>query len=108
MNIDFSCKKCEGGFEIEGLDLIEGTEKLECPHCGAKVSQSQADDFTAALGELVAQMKTLSKKFGSSLSLDSEEVEVDDDIDEPEEEDDEDEDDDDEDEDDIEEESDEV
>lgn len=94
MTIDFTCQKCEGGFEIEALELIDGSEKLECPHCGAKVSQAATDDFTSALADLQKQIAALAKKFTLSLELDSRELsEPSDDADEEE---DEDEDDDDE------------
>jgi DNA-directed RNA polymerase subunit RPC12/RpoP len=108
MNIDFTCKKCEGSFEIDSSDLIDGTEKLECPHCNVKASQAATDDFTASLTELTAQLTLLAKKFTLEFEVDSEDLggaavpdddeeEDDDDID------DDDDDDDDDDEDDLEE-----
>jgi len=90
MTIDFNCQKCESAFEIEAPDLIDGTEKLECPHCGAKVSKTLSDEFIAALVELRTQVTALSKKFTVSLALESEDLadelapEVDEDEDEEE------------------------
>jgi DNA-directed RNA polymerase subunit RPC12/RpoP len=75
MTIDFTCQKCEGSFELEAQDLIDGTEKLVCPHCNTKAAANLVDDFTAALAELITQVAALSKKFTLSLSVESEEVE---------------------------------
>jgi DNA-directed RNA polymerase subunit RPC12/RpoP/Sec-independent protein translocase protein TatA len=75
MTIDFTCQKCEGSFELEAQDLIDGTEKLVCPHCNAKAATNLVDDFTSALAELITQVAALSKKFTVSLSVESEEVE---------------------------------
>ena len=95
MSIDFTCQKCEASFELDTQDLIEGTEKLVCPHCDAKAPSNLSEDFIAALTEMRAQIAALSKKFAVSLTLEAEELE-----DELEEEDEEDDDDDDEDDDD--------
>lgn len=89
MTIEFTCQKCEGGFEIEAPDLIDGSEKLECPHCGAKAPTSQTEDLTNALNELRGALAALSKKFSATMTIESEDLE------DVEEEDDEDEDDDD-------------
>ena len=109
MNIDFTCAKCDGSFELDSQDIVDGTEKLECPHCDAKATQAAVDEFNAAITEMLAQVAALSKKFTVAFAIDSEDVDVpvdDDDEDEEEEEDvdDEDDDDDDEEEDDVEEE----
>lgn len=103
MTLDFTCRKCDSGFELDAQDLIDGTEKLQCPNCDAKTSSSAVDDFTAALAELRAQVAALSKKFGVSLAIESEDLEAEgsdddeDDEDDERDEDDVDEDDDDED-----------
>ncbi|WP_242592750.1 hypothetical protein [Corallococcus exiguus] len=109
MSIDFTCQKCEASFELEAQDLIEGTEKIVCPHCDAKAPANLSEDFVAALTEMRAQIATLSKKFAVTMTLEAEELEDElDDEDEDEEESDDDEDDDeDEDEDDEESEDDE-
>lgn len=93
MTLDFTCQKCEGSFELEADDLIDGTEKLSCPHCDQKASAAMLDDFTAAITEFRAQIAKLSKKFQVSLSIETVDVEdeVDDDDEEEEEADDEDE-----------------
>jgi DNA-directed RNA polymerase subunit RPC12/RpoP len=75
MTIDFNCQKCEGSFELDAEDLIEGTEKLVCPHCDNKAAVSMVDDFTSALSELRAQVAALSKKFAVSLAVETEDVE---------------------------------
>ncbi|MCI0574514.1 MAG: hypothetical protein L0Y66_27585 [Myxococcaceae bacterium] len=75
MTIDFTCQKCEGTFELDAQDLIDGTEKLECPHCGAKAPASLAEDFSNALAELRTQLAALSKKFSASLTVETEDVE---------------------------------
>ena len=95
MTIDFTCVKCEGSFELDSQDVIDGTEKLECPHCNVKAPQAAVDDFIAALTELNAQVASLSKRFTLTMTLESEDLDADDDDEEEEEEDDEDVDDDD-------------
>lgn len=101
MTIDFTCVKCEGSFELDSQDIIDGTEKLECPHCNVKAPQAAVDDFVAALTELSAQVGSLSKRFTLSMTIESEDIDADeDDEDEDEDEDDVDEDEDDVDEDD--------
>lgn len=97
MSIDFTCQKCEASFELDAQDLIEGTEKLVCPHCDAKAPANLSEDFVAALTEMRAQIAVLSKKFSVSMTLESEDLEDElEDEDEDDEEDDEEEDDDDE------------
>jgi DNA-directed RNA polymerase subunit RPC12/RpoP len=75
MTIDFTCQKCEGSFELDAEDLIEGTEKLTCPHCNNKASAGLVDDFVTALTEMRTQVANLSKKFAVSLALETEDVE---------------------------------
>jgi hypothetical protein len=102
MTIDFTCQKCEGTFEIDAQDLVDGSEKLECPHCNTRAPTNVVDDFIAALTEMRAQVAVLSKKFTLSTTLESEdlaELDADDDEDDDEDEADDDEDDDDDDED---------
>lgn len=77
MTIDFTCRKCDASFEIDAEDLIDGTEKLQCPNCDAKATSGMVEDFTAALTELKAQIVTLGKKFAVNLA-----IETDEDIDE--------------------------
>jgi len=109
MNIDFTCGKCDGSFELDSQDIVDGTEKLECPHCDAKVTQAAVDEFNSAITEMLAQVSAMSKKFAMAFAVDSEDLDAvadkDDDEDEDEE-DDEDADDEDDDEDDDEEEDD--
>ena len=102
MNIDFTCAKCDGSFELDSQDIADGTEKLECPHCDAKATQVQVDEFIAAITEMLAQVAVLSKKFAVAFAIDSEDVDVplDEDDEEDEDEDDEMDDDDEEDDDD--------
>jgi len=75
MSIDFTCQKCEASFELDTQDLIEGTEKLVCPHCDAKAPANLSEDFVAALTEIRAQIAALSKKFAVSMTLESEDLE---------------------------------
>ncbi|NBD09196.1 hypothetical protein FOF48_11020 [Corallococcus sp. Z5C101001] len=75
MSIDFTCQKCEASFELEAQDLIEGTEKIVCPHCDAKAPANLSEDFVAALTEMRAQIATLSKKFAVTMTLEAEELE---------------------------------
>ncbi len=82
MTIDFICQKCEGSFELDAQDLIDGTEKLVCPHCDAKAPSALVEDFTNALTEMLAQAAALSKKFAVNMAIESEEA---DDEEEPEE-----------------------
>jgi DNA-directed RNA polymerase subunit RPC12/RpoP len=100
MSIDFTCQKCEASFELEAQDLIEGTEKIVCPHCDEKAPKNLSNDFVAALSEMRAQIATLSKKFAVTMTLEAEELEDELDDEEEDDEDSEDEDDLDEDEDD--------
>jgi DNA-directed RNA polymerase subunit RPC12/RpoP len=101
MTIDFTCAKCEGSFELDSADLMDGSEKLVCPHCEAKATQAQTDDLIAAFTELTAQVAALSKKFAMSITVETDDVEVvKKDDDDEEEDDDDDDDDDDEDDDD--------
>ena len=74
MTLDFTCQKCEGTFEIDAQDLIDGTEKLECPHCNTRAPAAAVDDFVAALTEMRAQVAALSKKFTVSTTLESEDL----------------------------------
>ncbi len=75
MSIDFTCQKCEASFELDAQDLIEGTEKVVCPHCDTKAPTNLAEDFVAALTEMRAQIAALGKKFAVSMTLESEELE---------------------------------
>jgi DNA-directed RNA polymerase subunit RPC12/RpoP len=112
MTLDFTCQKCEGTFEIDAQDLIDGSEKLECPHCNTRAPANVVDDFVAALTEMRAQVAALSKRFSFSTTLESEDLaeldadeddeddDDDDDVDDVDDDDDDDEDDDDLDEDD--------
>ncbi|ABF87550.1 hypothetical protein MXAN_3517 [Myxococcus xanthus DK 1622] len=89
MSIDFTCQKCEASFELDAQDLIEGTEKIVCPHCDAKAPANLTEDFVAALTEMRAQIAALDKRFAVSMTLESEDLE--DMLDDDDEEDDEDE-----------------
>jgi DNA-directed RNA polymerase subunit RPC12/RpoP len=75
MSIDFTCQKCEASFELDAQDLIEGTEKIVCPHCDAKAPANLTEDFVAALNEMRAQIAALDKKFAVSMTLESVDVE---------------------------------
>ena len=94
MTLDFTCQKCEGTFEIDAQDLIDGSEKLECPHCNTRAPANVVDDFVAALTEMRAQVAALSKRFSLSTTLESEDLAELDAEDEDEEDDDDDDDDD--------------
>jgi hypothetical protein len=74
MTIDFTCQKCDSGFELDAQDLIDGTEKLVCPNCDAKAPASMVDDFTSALTDLRTQLTALSKKFSVNLSVETEDL----------------------------------
>jgi DNA-directed RNA polymerase subunit RPC12/RpoP/ABC-type Zn2+ transport system substrate-binding protein/surface adhesin len=93
MSIDFTCQKCEASFELDAQDLIEGTEKIVCPHCDAKAPTNLSEDFVAALTEMRAQIAVLGKKFAVSMTLETAELEDELDDEDEEEESDEDEDD---------------
>ncbi|HYV48667.1 MAG TPA: hypothetical protein VFA20_27605 [Myxococcaceae bacterium] len=85
MTIDFTCQKCEASFELDAQDLLDGTEKLACPHCDAKAPTNLVEDFVAALSEMRAQVAALSKKFAVNMAVETEDLE--DELDEDEEED---------------------
>ena len=74
MTIDFTCQKCEASFELDSQDLIDGTEKLVCPHCDAQVPANVVEDFIAALKEMRAQVATLGKKFTVSMAIETEDL----------------------------------
>ncbi|AKF81882.1 hypothetical protein ACN47A_17860 [Myxococcus fulvus] len=74
MSIDFTCQKCEASFELDVQDLIEGTEKIVCPHCETKAPANLTEDFVAALSEMRAQIAVLDKKFAVSMTLESEDA----------------------------------
>ena len=102
--IDFTCQKCEGNFELDSQDLVDGSEALECPHCAAKLTKAAQEDFASALAEFQAQVAAVSKKFTHTVEFDSEDLsDADEDLEEEDEgdeaDDDEDDDDDDDDED---------
>ena len=103
--IDFTCQKCEGIFDLDAADLIDGTEKLACPHCDNKLTKTANEDFSAALAELNAQLAAIAKKFSVALEVETADlpaagVEADEDDDEEDDDDDLDDDDDDDDDDD--------
>jgi DNA-directed RNA polymerase subunit RPC12/RpoP len=100
MTLDFTCQKCEGTFEIDAQDLIDGSEKLECPHCNTRAPANVVDDFVAALTEMRAQVAAMGKRFTLSTTLESEDL-AELDADEDEEDDDDDDEDVDDDEDDV-------
>ena len=75
MTIDFTCQKCDASFEIDAQDLIDGTEKLVCPHCEAKASGNMVDDFIAALTEMRSQVAKLAKKFAVTMAIETEDLE---------------------------------
>src|SRR3954469_9196416 len=85
MTIDFTCQKCEASFELDAQDLIDGTEKLACPHCDTKAPTNLVEDFVAALSEMRAKGAALSKKFAVNLAVETEDLE--DELDEDEDED---------------------
>src|SRR5687767_13564295 len=75
MTIDFTCQKCEASFELDAQDLIDGTEKMACPHCDAKAPTNLVEDFVAALSEMRAQVAALSKKFSVNMAVETEDLE---------------------------------
>lgn len=75
MTIDLTCQKCEGTFELDVQDVIDGTEKLACPHCGQKAPTNIQEDFVAALTEMRTQVAALGKRFSVSMALETEDLE---------------------------------
>lgn len=75
MTIDFTCQKCEASFEKDAQDLIDGTEKVSCPHCEAKAPANLVDDFVSALAEMRAQVAALGKKFSVNMAFETEDLE---------------------------------
>jgi hypothetical protein len=75
MTIDFTCQKCESSFELDAQDLVDGSEKLVCPHCDAKAPANLVEDFVAALTEMRAQLAALSKRFAVNMALETDELE---------------------------------
>lgn len=87
--IDFTCQKCEGNFELDSQDLVDGSEPLECPHCGSKLTKAAQEDFSSALADFQAQIAVISKKFTLTVEFDSEDLDEED-LDEEDDEDDDD------------------
>lgn len=77
MTIDATCKKCETSFEIDVDDLLDGAAKFSCPHCSARAPAALVDDFVAALGEFLAQVRAMSKRFDVSLGVEPEDLDPD-------------------------------
>ncbi len=75
MTLDFTCQKCEASFEVDAEDLIDGTEKLVCPHCNARAPSNLSEDFVSALTEMRAQVAALAKKFAVNISVETEDLE---------------------------------
>ena len=75
MTIDFTCQKCEASFELASKDLLNGTEKLICPHCETKAPTNLVEDFNAALTEMLAQVAALAKKFSVNMAFETDDVE---------------------------------
>ena len=75
MTIDFTCQNCESSFELDAQDLIDGTEKIQCPHCDAKAPTNLTEDFVAALAEMRAQTAALAKRFAVNLAIETDDVE---------------------------------
>ncbi len=74
--IDFTCQKCEGIFDLDAADLIDGTEKLACPHCDNKLTKTVNEEFSAALAELNAQLAAIAKKFSVALEVETADLPV--------------------------------
>lgn len=98
MTIDFICQQCEGSFELEFSELLDGGA-LECPNCGQTSSERSAEEFANALDELLARSAKLRSRFVVSFAIDADELpppyddeDMDDDFDDEDEEDDEDDD----------------
>lgn len=77
MTIDFTCQKCEASFELDAEDLIDGTEKLICPHCNSRAPSNLSEDFVSALTEMRAQVAALGKKFTVNMAVETEDLEED-------------------------------
>lgn len=75
MTIDFTCQKCEASFELDAEDLIDGTEKLICPHCNSRAPSNLSEDFVSALTEMRAQVAALGKKFTVNMAVETEDLE---------------------------------
>ncbi|MBR2979681.1 MAG: hypothetical protein IKC51_07100 [Myxococcaceae bacterium] len=74
MSIDLTCLKCDSSFELDPAGLLGGSDRLHCPHCGAKASPLVVEEFANALAELCKQIATLSKRFSMSLVLESDDL----------------------------------
>lgn len=98
MTIDFICQQCDGSFELDFSELLEG-DALVCPNCGQASSEKTAEEFATALDELFARLAKLRSRFLVSLAIESDELPPPYDEDSDEEEDDDEEEDEDEDED---------
>lgn len=74
MVIDFECNGCNGDFEVDVGELIEAPKAIKCPHCKAKLDAKASEDFATVLEDLIAQISAMSKKFGLTLSIESDDL----------------------------------
>lgn len=73
MTVDLICQRCDGSFEVDFADMLEG-EPLQCPNCDNKASTKLSEEFAAALDELMARIAELRPKFELSLAIESDDL----------------------------------
>ncbi|MDR0966419.1 MAG: hypothetical protein LBM75_07975 [Myxococcales bacterium] len=74
MSIDLTCVKCDSSFELDPTELLNGSDRIQCPHCNSKVSPLAVEEFAISLAEFCKQIAALSKRFSLSLSLESDDL----------------------------------
>lgn len=74
MSIDVTCLKCDSSFELEPTELLNGSDRIQCPHCSAKASPLVVEEFANALAEVCKQIAALGKRFSMSLVLESDDL----------------------------------
>ncbi len=73
MTVDFICQRCDGSFELDFGDMLEG-EPIECPNCDQKASKKASEELATSLEELMGKVAELRGKFEISLTVESDDL----------------------------------
>ena len=74
MTLDFNCQSCDGSFELEIAEVLEG--KLQCPSCDVKAPREIFEAVSTALDELFSSLARLQKKFTVTFAVESDDLPV--------------------------------
>jgi uncharacterized paraquat-inducible protein A len=76
MLADMECKSCGASFELDTETILDDPENFKCPNCRNKIAEGVAEQFAAAIDDLVAQLSLVRKKFSFTLTLDADDLEL--------------------------------